>query len=190
MVSSDVDNSNWQDLLDEIFDEIENLKPKPCNFGFYKEKQAHKFLEPKERGINGNYKWKFKSARPLKIVEVLPNEVIFILTSSKTGELFGCSQDYKYGFDYRVPKVDFSKCETILGDCRWIKLQKSTVFRKPHKGFCLIWSLSKRVFEEFATICGKCKKEAISDEDLRNWIKDEVNRYRRFVEKKWRRQRR
>ena len=184
-----VANDNWENLLDEVFEEIENLKPKPCNYGFYKEKFAYKFLKPKEKRGYINTTWNFKSARPLKIVEVLPNEVIFILTSSKTGELFGCFQDYKYGFNYQVPKVDFSKCKAILSDCKWIRPQKSTVFRKPHKGFCLIWSLSKKVFEEFATVCGRCEKSVIYDEDLQSWIRDEIKRYKRFIERKRRGQR-
>ena len=184
MSSSKLDNNYWGNLLDEIFKELENLKPKPCNYGFYREKEAHKFLKPKGRN---DISWKLKKVRPIKVLKILSEEVLFILTSSKTGELFGCSQDYKYGFDYRVPKVNFSKCEAILEECNWIKPKESTVFRKPHKGFCLIWSLSKKVFEEFATICGKCEENFISDTDLRRWIEDEIFRYKNMILKKKRR---
>jgi len=189
MSSFEYSNTSLKQLLKEILEDIEGLTPKPCNYGFYKEKKAHSFLKPRDKYHSNAPLWKLKDTRPLKIVEVFNNEVIFILTSTKLSSDFGCENDYKYGFEQKVPKIDFSKCNPLFEKCKWIKPAKSSILRRPHRGLCLIWSLSKKVFESFASVCGKCEENAISDPSLKDWILEEVNRYKGILAKRKNRRR-
>jgi hypothetical protein len=178
--------SELGELLNQIYKDIESPKIEPCSYGFYKEKEIGKFLGPKEKNPYGSVKWNFKTARPLKIVEVSSEEVIFVLTTSKAIDLFSCPQEHKYHLNKETPKVNFFQCETKVLNCKWIHSKESFIFKRPHKGFCLIWTLPKKVFQEFATVCGKCKSEVFPDEGLKKWIKDEVNRYKQMIERRYR----
>jgi hypothetical protein len=178
--------SELEALLNQIYEEVESSKIEPCSYGFYKEREIGKLLGPKEKNPYGSLKWNFKKLRPLKIVEVSSEEVIFILATSKSVNLFSCPQEHKYRLDEKSSKVDFFRCQTNILNCKWIHSKESFIFKRPHRGFYLIWTLPKKVFQEFATICGKCESEVFPDEGLKKWIKDEVNRYKKMVSRRYR----
>ena len=175
------------EILKEIFGTIlglvkgeetpEEYKIEKCTLGFYNELEGYKYLKP--RGFETTT-WNLKKTRPLKVVDVVGNTVLVVLTSTKSG--FGCPNEALIGIDEESSRLDFSGCKGN-DRCQWIlNKRESYLFKRPHKGYCYVWSMSKPVFEKYATLCGKCNNSPFSP-PVERAITHEVQRFKNFLDR-------
>ena len=173
------------EILKEIFGSIldlvegegtpEEYKIEKCALGFYNELEGYRYLKPK--GFETTV-WNLKKTRPLKVIDVVGNTVLVVLASTKSG--FGCPNETLIGIDDKSSQLNFLSCKGN-NECNWIlSKRKSYLFKRPHKGYCYVWSMPKLVFEKYATICGRCENSPFSP-PVERAITHEVRRFKNFL---------
>jgi len=159
------------EILREVFKKTFTEEVKPCTLGFYEEKKAFPFLEPKSE------RWSLKPKRPLKVVDASEEEVLFTLFSTR-GD-FKCPDKPFKGIGKESSKVDLSRCALLEERCGWIKKEVEVyVFKKPHRSFCYVWALPTKVFKQYVILCGPCGDSPFSQE-LERAVREEVEKYKR-----------